>query len=178
MTDKPKKDKRHLVVHFGATTRNAARHLGSRAFLKIGDGGWDAPYEVDTHGLSPEKFAERVEKVRERHRAWAERMDTFGEVTDTELSVNGETFRIVDCTVPARAQGPVTLIVGVRRIVTGGALAKVEGWPVELLYESIEEIPDTAGIVEEVRSRLDSRQEVAVAHEDWTARARALITKP
>lgn len=161
------------------TKHRRSRKLGARAFVVPTNAhGWDARYEIDTHGLSPAQVADKLAKLEVRHEKWARRISGFGALLDVEVVVEGEIYRIADCTIPAgRPFDDAELIVGIRHVTQTGELQRVPGWPIRLRFNSIDDVWPDARIIQEVRNRLQTSREERAADNAYKSRLNALMTE-
>jgi hypothetical protein len=156
-------------------TRNKRGHLGARARVRIPHPHWPVTYEFDTHGMSSAEAVQKVEALERKHEKWALRQTGFAGVVGAEVVVAGDVFRIMTCTIPpSRPFDDVYLMLCIRQVV-GSDLQTVEGWPLQLHFNSIDDVPPNGAIIEEVRKRLQERRSVRDAHNAYTEKVNQLV---
>jgi hypothetical protein len=158
---------------WGVPTRDPRTgHLGARMFAKLDSGGWEARYEVDSHGKTSTEIAAHLVALGERHDRWAARMTGLQDLRGVEIGA----FRITGATIPPRSQEQHFLIVGVRRV-DGENLVKVDGFPLEVRLRSIDECPTNEEILAMVTEKLGAVDSVAAAHEEFVAKVASKISE-
>ena len=155
---------------WGVPTRDPKTgHLGARMFARHAHNGWEARYEVDSHGKTSSEIAAYLVELDARHQRWAERMTGLQSLLGVEIAVSRETFRITGATIPPRSQEQHFLIVGVRRV-DGEQLRKVDGFPLKIRLRSIDDCPSNEEIIEEITVNLNAESGVAAAHEEFVGK--------
>jgi hypothetical protein len=163
---------------FGEVTRRKSDgKLGARVWVRLQDGDLHSTQEFDTHGMNEEEVVDAIEDLRQWHERWAARQRSFGSVVGTEITIDSETYRIVDCTVPSdRPYDDVYLVLGIRRVV-GSTLSKLPGWPYSLHYSSIGDVPSNQEIVALVSARLQEQLGVQSAHAQFKQKVEKAVKK-
>lgn len=154
--------------------RRSDGHVGARTVLQIEHAdGWHQQYAFDTHGMTSSQVAARASAIEEYHDAKAARLTGFRSVQGIEFLVNGDTFRVVDCTI---LDAGVTLYLDARRIAEDGAAQNVRGFPVRRSYHDIAAVPPNEEILLTMIRMLIADYatlDVATAHAEFVAKVAA-----
>jgi hypothetical protein len=153
-----------VKIDFGKPTRNRRGEIGAHIFVTFEEDGHHSVQQLETHGLTAEQTNAEIEDLQKWHRRWASRLTVLHAIIGVEFVVDARVYRITSATIPPdRPYDDVEMVLCLREIV-GDTLQKVDGWPMSLWFQSIDDVPNNPRIIEAVRERLDESAARAAAH--------------
>jgi hypothetical protein len=154
---------------------SAARHsrtakLGADMHVQIGHDGWHGRYRIASHGMSPDDVAVELQRFEAHHATWVERLTEMHAHHNIDFDIAGQTYRIVDFTMPSCQPGTRCRVVISARMVQDDDLVRVPGMPLTLWFNSLTAVPSADDLVASLRSALTERATIADAHEQFVGR--------
>jgi hypothetical protein len=160
-----------VVIGWSSATRHfRTAKLGADMHLQIEHDGWHGRYRIASHGMSPDDVAIKLQRFEAHHASWVDRLTEMHAQHDSEFDVAGQTYRIVDFTMPSCQPGTRCRVIISARMVQEDSLVRVPGMPLTLWFNSLSAVPSANDLVALLRQRLTERATIADAHEQFIGR--------